>query len=63
MNNKSNENESYDWAAQGYTDDGSEQEWDEETQRDWEEKMDDIGPGVKLTEKEYIKLRKEGKIN
>ena len=39
MSNKMNESESYDWAAHGYTDDGSEQEWDEETQRDWDEKM------------------------
>lgn len=39
MSNKMNENESFDWAAHGYADDGSEQEWDEETQRDWDEKM------------------------
>lgn len=39
------------------------EDWGKETLKDWEEKMNDIGAGVKLTEDEYIKLRKEGKIN
>lgn len=35
--NKTNGN--FDWAVKDYADDGSEQEWDEETQMNWEEKM------------------------
>lgn len=60
MSNKINENGSYDWAAHGYTDDGSEQEWDEETQRDWDEKMSVPVVPRKLSEEEIIQLRREG---
>lgn len=37
--------------------------WDEKTQKNWKEKMLDIGKGQKLSEKELAQLRKEGKIN
>lgn len=35
-----------------------EDDWDEETRKDWEEKMADIGKGKKLTEKELEDLIK-----
>ena len=40
-----------------------EEKWDKETQADQDRKMADIGKGEKLTMDEYLRLRKEGKIN
>lgn len=39
------------------------EEWDEETQKDWQEKMSEPVKFIKITEEEYKRLKEEGKLN
>lgn len=39
------------------------EEWDEETKKNWEEKMSEPIKWKKISEEELAQLRKEGKIN
>ena len=40
-----------------------EEEWDEETRKDWDEKMSEPVSWKKISSEELEQLRKEGKIN
>ncbi len=62
MNHKIKENESYDWAAHGYADDGSNQEWDEETQKDWDEKMS-MPLGIEIKKRNNLTARKKAVLH